>query len=61
MNVIVNINNCPEYAKNHKFIIARNDEGELWFYGAFDDKAETERIARDLGANAIIIPNQKGV
>lgn len=61
MNVIVTVNNCPEYAKNHKFILARNYEGELWFYGAFDDEAEVKRIATELGDNTFIIPNQKGV
>lgn len=38
MEFTVIINNCPEYAKEHKYIIARNDDLQLWFYGAFDDE-----------------------
>lgn len=31
------INNMPDYAYNHKFIVYRVVDGENWFYGAYDD------------------------
>lgn len=54
----VHINNCPEYAKKYKYIIARNDAGSLWFYGAFDDKDDVDRIVNELGDGAVIINNE---
>ena len=44
MTFSVSINNCPEYAKNYKYIIARNDAGSLWFYGAFNNEDDVNRI-----------------
>lgn len=55
MEFSVNINNCPEYAKKYKYIIARNDAGTLWFYGAFDDSDKVHRIAAEIGESAVII------
>lgn len=54
----VHINNCPEYAKKYKYIIARNDAGSLWFYGAFDDKDDVDRIVNELGDGAVVIDNE---
>lgn len=33
------INNIPEYAYNHKFIVytVNDADGQKWFYGAYDD------------------------
>lgn len=31
------INNLPKYAEDKKYIVARRVEGELWFWGAYDD------------------------
>lgn len=58
MEFTVIINNCPEYAKEHKYIIARNDDLQLWFYGAFDDEKEVRHIAKELGDNSIVIINK---
>ena len=57
MDFTITVNNCPDYAKDHKFIIARNDDNQLWFYGAFDDKTEVNRIAKELGDSVIVITN----
>lgn len=58
MTFSVRINNCPEYAKNYKYIIARNDAGSLWFYGAFNNEDDVNRIVDELGDGAVIIPNE---
>ena len=54
----VRINNCPEYAKKYKYIIASNDSGALWFYGAFDTEDDANRIIKELGNGAVIIQNE---
>ena len=58
MEFTVIINNRPEYAKEHKYIIARNDDLQSWFDGAFDNQKEVRRIAKDLGDNSIVIVNK---
>ncbi len=31
------VNNIPAYAKDYNYIVARNVDGELWFWGAYHD------------------------
>ena len=45
------INNLPDYAKRHKYIVARfDDNNELWFWGAWaaDQKKEAEKAAEEI-------------
>ncbi len=42
------INNMAEYAKNRKYIVAREIEGELWFYGAWDDRDQANEAALEI-------------
>ena len=39
------INNLPKYATEYKYIVARNIEGEWWFFGAYNDGFKAERAA----------------
>lgn len=38
------VNNCPDYAEG-KWIVATPFRTELWFYGAWDNKEDAERVA----------------
>lgn len=48
MEQIIKINNEPEYAKNYEFVVAREVDGEFWFYGAYTDGWKAERVATEI-------------
>lgn len=52
------INNKPDYAKDYEFIVARECDGEYWFWGAYENSFEAGRIALEIGGvvfyNAIV-------
>ena len=52
----VHINNLKEYAKEHKYIVAKVIDNELWFWGAWDDMLKAEKVAHELG-NAVVVVN----
>jgi hypothetical protein len=58
MEFSVKVENCPDYAKDYKLIVARAVNGKLWFYGAWNDYSEASRVAESLGDNAIILENK---
>ena len=39
------INNLPTYATEYKYLVAREIDGELWFYGAYNEGSRAERAA----------------
>lgn len=41
----IRINNKPAYASDYEFIVAREVEGEYWFYGAYADGFKAEKVA----------------
>lgn len=43
------INNKPNYADNYEFIVARECDGEYWFWGAYENGFEADRIASEIG------------
>jgi len=43
------INNCPDYAKDYEFIVVRVVDSELWFYGAYENGFEAERVCLRVG------------
>lgn len=51
------IENCPDYAKDYKYIVARDVDSTLWFYGAWNDEHEANRVAQVLGENALVLDN----
>ena len=42
------INNMPEYANHYEFVVVREVEGELWFYGAYRDGFKAEEVASEI-------------
>ena len=48
--------NMPEYAMEHQYVVARYDNGLLWFYGAWDDIEQASDIAGKIGNGIVVIP-----
>jgi hypothetical protein len=48
---MLNINNMP--ATVRAWIVAREVNGELWFWGSWDDRRAAEKAAREIGGMAI--------
>lgn len=44
----VRVNNLPAYAEGKRYIVARNLDGELWFWGAWDDEAKARQAAVEI-------------
>jgi hypothetical protein len=44
--------NCEDYAKNYDFIVARQSEGEWWFWGGWDTESEAEKVADEMNGRA---------
>ena len=44
----VKVNNISVNCR--KYVVANLVDGELWYYGSWDDKAEADRVAKELGA-----------
>lgn len=49
------INNQPAYAKDYEFIVARNCDGEWWFWGAYADGYKAEQAALEI--NGVVFHN----
>lgn len=45
----IKINNEPAYAKNYEFVVAREVDGEYWFWGAYADGFKAEQAATEIG------------
>lgn len=50
------INNIASYAESKKFIVAREVDGDLWFYGAWDDRDQANEAALEVGG--IMVENK---
>lgn len=48
--------NVKEYAKDKRYIIARDVDGTLWFWGACDDEEKAEQIANEIGG--VVVENK---
>lgn len=49
------INNKPEYADHYEFMVARQVDGELWFYGAYRDGFKADQVASEI--HGIVLHN----
>lgn len=43
------IRNCPEYAKDYEFVVVREVDNELWFYGAYENGFKAEQVCLEIG------------
>lgn len=48
-NINTEINNMPEYATTKKYIVVRRVNGELWFWGAWNDRDAANEAALEIG------------
>lgn len=61
LSIDVELMNVPKYAETMSYIVARVDETDsnvYWFYGAWNDKNEADRVALELGDSAKIFENK---
>ena len=47
------INNVPEYAWKHKFIVYQTVNGEHWFFGAYDEISKSLCAMNECGGSII--------
>lgn len=47
------INNLPNYANDYRYIVCRRVDGELWFYGAWNDADKANEVALEIGGETI--------
>ena len=52
----VKVQNVASYAKDYKYIVAKRVNGELWFWGAWNDKNKANAVALELG-NGVVVKN----
>lgn len=43
------VNNVADYAADSPYIVAREVDGELWFWDGFSDEVKANRAAWELG------------
>lgn len=55
---IVMINNCPRYGLDEEYIVARESDGELWFYGNYPERMARE-VAREVGGVVVRVRDEK--
>ncbi len=52
---MLNLINAPEYASHYEFVVAREIDGDYWFWGAYADGFKADRVAREI--DGIVIHN----
>lgn len=43
------IKNMPVYANDYEFIVCREVDGALWFFGAYSDGFKADQVATEIG------------
>ena len=51
--MLTEIRNVPEYAFEKKYVVARECDGSLWFYAAFDCVDKAISCATEVGGEVI--------
>lgn len=52
------INNLPNYATEYGYIVASVVNGNLWFYGAWNNADKAYKVARNIGGAVIKNPSK---
>lgn len=47
--------NIPEYAKEKKYVVMREVDGEFYFWGAWDENERANQVASEI--NGVVICN----
>ena len=51
------IKNLSNYATQYKYIVASAVDGDLWFYGAWNNRGKAYEVARNI--SGVVIKNPK--
>lgn len=43
------IHNKPDYADDYEFVVARECDGEYWFWGAYENGFKADKAASEIG------------
>ena len=54
----IKINNKPDYAEDCEFVVARECDGEFWFWGAYDDRSTANKAAWEI--DGMVFQNTRG-
>ena len=55
MKVEIKINNMPEEIR-HKYIVARRaEDGSVWYWGQYKDKADADKWAVEIGNGFVVM------
>lgn len=52
----VKVNNTPEYASAYKYAVARCCDGEMWFWGAWNDINKANQVAHNI--DGVVLENR---
>lgn len=50
---MMNLMNMPEYANDYEFVVAREIDGDFWFWGAYENGFKADQIAHEIGGVVI--------
>lgn len=53
IKIMMTIQNVAEYAKNYKYIVVRRVNGELYFWGAWNDRDKANEVAIEIGGEVV--------
>ena len=56
LNII--IKNLSDYAIKYNYIVASAVDGDLWFYGAWNDEDRAYEVAREIGGVVVKNPEK---
>lgn len=48
-NITSVVNNVPDYAKNYNYWVVNRVNGQLWFWGAWNDRDTANEVALEIG------------
>ena len=48
------VQNLPEYANEYQYIVASRIDGDLWFWGAWNNMKKAINAAEEIGGEVII-------
>lgn len=51
----MNLINAPEYASHYEFVVVREIDGNLWFWGAYSNGFKADHAAREI--DGVVIHN----
>ena len=55
MKLLATVKNIPP--ETEKYIVARLDNAELWYWGSWENRKEAEKITRNFG-NAVLVERE---